>query len=295
MTAHVTAPAAALASQLPSWATLVRAPNPGPMTLDGTNTWVLREPGERFGVLVDPGPLDADHLDRLAASGPYAMILVTHGHPDHVEAAPEAARRFAAPVRLLAGAALDSLVEEHSLPEEHSLVEERQQPVEPIRDGAELRAGGLTITVLATAGHTRDSACFLATGPDGQRVVLTGDTILGRGTTVVAWPDGDLGDYLTSLRRLAAYHGVPALPGHGPALADCAAAAEFYLAHRQARLDQVRQVVASGITGPAEVVATVYADVDPVLWPAAEWSVRAQLAYLRDRESPPDQAGLEPQ
>ena len=112
----------------------------------------------------------------------------------------------------------------------------------------------------------------------------------------------DLGDYLTSLRRLAAYDEVTALPGHGPALADCAAAARFYLAHRQARLDQVRQVVARGVTDPAAVVAEVYATVDRALWPAAEWSVRAQLAYLgaspdsvadsgsADRRSSPDES-----
>jgi glyoxylase-like metal-dependent hydrolase (beta-lactamase superfamily II) len=114
--------------------------------------------------------------------------------------------------------------------------------------------------------------------------VLTGDTILGRGTTVVAWPDGDLGDYLESLGRLAAFDGRPALPGHGPALTDTAVAARFYHQHREARLAQVRAAVDAGVVEPADVVARVYADVDPVLWPAAEWSVRAQLAYLR-RES----------
>ncbi|WFE26222.1 MBL fold metallo-hydrolase [Solwaraspora sp. WMMD791] len=251
MTSHVTAPATALADQLPGWVSLLRAPNPGPMTLDGTNTWVLRQPGQSLGVLVDPGPAHAGHLDRIAAAGPYAAVLLTHGHPDHVEAVPALAGRVDAPVH-------------------HA-----------VADGTPLHVGGLTVTALATPGHTGDSVCFLVAGPAGQRVMLTGDTILGRGTTVVAWPDGDLGDYLTSLRRLAAYDGVPALPGHGPALVDCAAAARFYLAHRQARLDQVRQVVAAGVTDPAAVVAEVYADVDRALWPAAEWSVRAQLAYLQ--------------
>ncbi|WJK41223.1 MBL fold metallo-hydrolase [Solwaraspora sp. WMMA2056] len=251
MTSHVTAPATALADQLPGWVRLLRAPNPGPMTLDGTNTWVLRQPGRPFGVLVDPGPAHAGHLDRIVAAGPYAAVLLTHGHPDHVEAVPTLAGRVDAPVQ-------------------HA-----------VADGTTLHVGGLTVTALATPGHTGDSVCFLVADTDGQRVILTGDTILGRGTTVVAWPDGDLGDYLTSLERLAAYDGVPALPGHGPALVDCAAAARFYLAHRQARLDQVRQVVAAGVTDPAAVVAEVYADVDRALWPAAEWSVRAQLAYLQ--------------
>lgn len=263
MTAHVTAPASAPASQLPGWVTLLRAPNPGPMTLDGTNTWVLRAPGQRSGVLVDPGPVDAGHLDRIVANGPYSMILVTHGHPDHVEAVPQLRHRLDVPVY---GRVTDHV------------------SGDPAGDGAVLHVGDLTVTVLATAGHTGDSACFLATGPDGDQVMLTGDTILGRGTTVVAWPDGDLGDYLASLDRLTAYDAVTTLPGHGPALADCGAAARFYLAHRRARLDQVRQVVAAGVTEPAAVVAEVYADVDRSLWPAAEWSVRAQLAYLHRPE-----------
>jgi glyoxylase-like metal-dependent hydrolase (beta-lactamase superfamily II) len=114
----------------------------------------------------------------------------------------------------------------------------------------------------------------------GQRVALTGDTILGRGTTVVAYPDGSLGDYLASLRRLEGLGPVPVLPGHGPALPSCAAAARHYLEHREARLAQVRQAVADGARTPHEVVERVYADVDRALWPAAEASVRAQLAYL---------------
>jgi glyoxylase-like metal-dependent hydrolase (beta-lactamase superfamily II) len=117
----------------------------------------------------------------------------------------------------------------------------------------------------------------------GPAAVLTGDTILGRGSTVVAHPDGVLGDYLDSLRRLATLDGVAVLPGHGPELADAGAAARGYLAHREQRLEQVRQALADG--GPdlsaMEVVRRVYADVDPSLWHAAEWSVQAQLAYLR--------------
>jgi len=264
MTGHVTAPAAALADQLPSWATLVRAPNPGPMTLDGTNTWVLAAPGADGVVVVDPGPLDEGHLAAVAALGPVVGVLVTHGHPDHTEG-------------------LDRFLE---------------------LTGAELLVfrcawstidvAGLRVRLLVTPGHTADSLCFLV--EDGtERAVLTGDTILGRGTTVVAHPDGDLGDYLESMGTLTEFDGIPALPGHGPALADCAVAARFYLAHRRARLDQVRQAVANGASTASEVVATVYADVDRSLWPAAEWSVRAQLGYLdqENRESGAGAGGLE--
>ncbi|GAB3149448.1 MBL fold metallo-hydrolase [Micromonospora sonneratiae] len=284
MTGHLTAPAAALADQLPSWATLVRAPNPGPMTLDGTNTWLLRAPGQEHAVVIDPGPADEEHLAEIARSGPVGLILITHGHFDHVEGARRCSELLGdIPVRAVDPAhCVDGV---------------------PLCPEADLNGFGLDIELLDTPGHTADSVCFLI-GAAGQQAVFTGDTILGRGTTVVAWPDGDLGDYLASLSTLTAYEGIPALPGHGPALADCAAAARFYLAHRQARLDQVRQAVAQGAATAAEVVARVYADVDRALWPAAEWSVQAQLAYLgqqsgapqsahRNRESDPGSGGLE--
>jgi glyoxylase-like metal-dependent hydrolase (beta-lactamase superfamily II) len=250
---HVTASAAPLLTALPDWATRLLAPNPGPMTLDGTNTWILRAPGTRECVVVDPGPLDDGHVRAIEENGPIAGILVTHGHSDHVEAVPRVAELSGAPV------------------------------------GPDHVDVGLLIRPIATPGHTADSISYLISLPDGsQPALLTGDTVLGRGTTVVAWPDGDLGDYLESLKRIADIGpAVPALPGHGPPLSDSAAAATFYLRHRLARLDQVRDALTAGDTTAEEVVARVYADVDKSLWPAAEWSVRAQLAYLRWESHPP--------
>ncbi|GAA4564933.1 MBL fold metallo-hydrolase [Micromonospora coerulea] len=261
MTGRVTGAAAALADELPGWVTLLRAPNPGPMTLDGTNTWVLRAPGAEHAVVVDPGPADEEHLAAIAAHAPVGLVLITHGHPDHTEGAPRLSERLSGVHVLAADPA-------------HTI------GGEPLTEPGEHFGGfGLEIRLLDTPGHTADSVCFLVEHA-GERVVLTGDTILGRGTTVVAHPDGHLGDYLTSLELLSTYRGIPALPGHGPALADCGVAAEFYLAHRRARLDQVRAAVAAGATTAPEVVERVYADVDRSLWWAAEWSVRAQLEYL---------------
>jgi glyoxylase-like metal-dependent hydrolase (beta-lactamase superfamily II) len=218
------------------------------MTLEGTNTWVLRLPATDAVLVVDPGPLDEGHLAAVAACGPVAAVLLTHDHPDHRDGLD----RFLE----VTGARLD--------------------------DGPDPDAGDLRVRRMPTPGHTSDSVCFVVER-DGQRAVLTGDTILGRGTTVVAHPDGDLADYLTSLRRLAELGPIPVLPGHGPPLGDCAAAATFYLEHRLARLDQVRAARAAGANRPEEVVATVYADVDRALWPAATSSVLAQLDYL-DRD-----------
>ncbi|MGC5029257.1 MBL fold metallo-hydrolase [Micromonospora sp. DT229] len=278
MGGHVTGAVTALASELPEWATLLRAPNPGVMTLEGTNTWLLRAPGAAYGVLVDPGPADEGHLAAIAAQGPIGLVLITHGHPDHTEGSPRLHE-------LLGGVPVRAVDPAHSI-DAPPLTGDGSDGTELGGDGC-----GLSIRLVPTPGHTADSICLLVE-QGGRQVVLTGDTILGRGTTVVGHPDGHLGDYLASLELLSGYRGIPALPGHGPALADCGAAADFYLAHRRARLDQVRVALDEGAETAAEVVAKVYADVDRSLWWAAEWSVRAQLEYL-GRESSTDTPGLE--
>ncbi|MDP9181664.1 MAG: MBL fold metallo-hydrolase [Actinomycetota bacterium] len=241
--------------QVTATAGVVLAPNPGPMTLEGTNTWVLRDPSSEPAVVIDPGPLVESHLQAVAAQGPVAVILLTHGHFDHSEGAHRLAE--------LTGAKVRALDPRHRLGDEG------------LGEGDVVAAAGLELRVAHTPGHSSDSLCFVL--PDA---VLTGDTILGRGTTVVAHPDGVLADYLESLQRLRALGDVAVLPGHGPELTSASTAAQQYLDHREQRLEQVRAALASGATTAREVVETVYVDVDRVLWPAAEMSVRAQLDYL---------------
>jgi glyoxylase-like metal-dependent hydrolase (beta-lactamase superfamily II) len=246
--------------QVTEHAAVLLADNPSPMTLDGTNTWLLKAPDATSYVVVDPGPLDDAHLKRIAAVGPIAEILLTHGHPDHSEGARAFGELVKAPVR-----ALDPTFTYGS---------------EGLTGGDVITSAGLELRVLGTPGHTSDSLCFVI---DGE-AVLTGDTVLGRGTTIVAHPDGKLGDYFDSLELLAELpENTAVLPGHGPELADAGEAARTYLAHRTQRLEQVRKAVEAlgGSPTPRQVVEVVYADVDRVLWPAAEWSVRAQLEYLR--------------
>jgi glyoxylase-like metal-dependent hydrolase (beta-lactamase superfamily II) len=149
---------------------------------------------------------------------------------------------------------------------------------EPLSVGEDLVAAGVRVEVIPTPGHSGDSVSFHL--PD-DGAVLTGDTILGRGTSVVAHPDGKLGPYLDSLRRLREFGDATVLPGHGPELPAAGAAATAYLEHREQRLAEVRRALADGATTPREVVERVYAEVDRALWPAAELSVRAQLEYLR--------------
>lgn len=245
-------------------ASVLLADNPSPMTLEGTNTWVLRAPGVPGCVVVDPGEDDEPHLRRVAAHGPVTLVLITHRHHDHAGGARRFAELTGAPVRAL----------------DPSLV----LGSEALGEGEVVAAAGVELRVIATPGHTADSVSFLLCGPDTPDVVLTGDTILGRGTTVIAPPDGSLGPYLDSLRRLADLPpGTSVLPGHGPELPDAPAVAASYLAHREKRLEQVRAALTR--LGPEatarQVVELVYADVDRSLWPAAEWSVRAQLDHLR--------------
>jgi glyoxylase-like metal-dependent hydrolase (beta-lactamase superfamily II) len=242
----------------------VLAGNPSPMTLDGTNTWIVGAPGADTALVIDPGPPgDEAHLrrvlDRLAGRR-VAAILLTHGHLDHSGAA----ARFAE----LTGAAVRALDPRHRLGDEG------------LGDGDVITAGDVEVRVVGTPGHSFDSLCFWV--PE-DRAVLTGDTVLGRGTTMIAH-DGDLTDYLRTLDRLRALTdsvGAAALlPGHGPVLPDPVAVLDGYIAHRRERLDQIRRAQAAGATTPREIVETVYAEVDESLWPAAEMSVRAQLAYL---------------
>jgi glyoxylase-like metal-dependent hydrolase (beta-lactamase superfamily II) len=252
--------------------TCVLAPNADVMTLDGTNTWVLSS-GER-SLVVDPGPEIESHLDAVSAAGRDVVgVLLTHHHADHSEAARTFAERHGCGVR-----ALDPAY---------------RLGTEGLGEGDVVTVGDLEVHVVATPGHTADSLSFVV---PSESAVLTGDTVLGRGTTVVAHPDGELGAYLDSLDRLHALcsaQGITSVwPGHGPVIDDALGALDFYLAHRRERLGQVRDALRDlhaiereggsfpHDTLPRAIVEIVYADVDPVLWGAAELSVRAQLAYL---------------
>ncbi|WP_243725774.1 MBL fold metallo-hydrolase [Actinomadura rubrisoli] len=249
-------------------ATCVLAPNPSAMTLDGTNTWIIAEPGADEVVIVDPGPKDGKHLrrvvDTVASQGRrVGLVLLTHGHPDHAAGA----AKFAD----LAG----GRVKVRALDPRHRLGDEG------LSEGDVVTTGGLELRVMETPGHTDDSLTFWLPA-DGA--VLTGDTVLGYGSTVL---EGKLGDYLNSLDRLRAFsaevEAATILPGHGPKLDDPLAALDHYIDHRRARLAQVEAAVAAGARTAREVVERVYADVDKALWPAAEWSVRSQLEYLESR------------
>jgi glyoxylase-like metal-dependent hydrolase (beta-lactamase superfamily II) len=249
---------------------LVVAPNPGPMTLDGTNTWILGTRGEP-ALVVDPGPLDEAHLQAVhQQAGAVTVTVLTHRHLDHSEAGCRFAEltgsgvRAADPAYAVAAGDCDGR----------------------LADGQNLSVAGLSVRVLATPGHTSDSISLLLTSDEGPWL-LTGDMVLGRGTTVITHPDGDLAAYLDSLEVMLTavrkHQVVAILPGHGPVVTDPVGMLTYYREHRLQRLEQVRDAIRLGDQTPQEVVARVYADVDRSVWPAAEQSVSAQLDYLRSR------------
>ena len=246
--------------QVTPTAAVLLANNPGTMTLDGTNTWILRAPGHSEFVVVDPGPRDRAHQQAVASLGPVALTLITHRHDDHTGGLKRHVMLTGSQVRSLDPKFLHS-------------------SMHPLHDGEIIDAAGLQIRVLATPGHTGDSVSFVLSD-----AVLTGDTILGAGTSVLDSRDGRLEDYLASLRKLVVLGaGRRLLPAHGPDRDDTAAEARDYIAHRMGRLEQIRDALAylGQDAGPTKIVAHVYRNVDKKLWPAARSSVKAQLEYLR--------------
>jgi glyoxylase-like metal-dependent hydrolase (beta-lactamase superfamily II) len=251
-------------AELEPLVTRVLAPNPSGMTLDGTNTYVVGEPGGGAAVVVDPGPDEPAHLaaveQALADRGARCVaVLVTHHHGDHAEAARPWAARFGAPV--LAG--------------DPAVAGPSGRVLEP---GERLRLAGTAIGVVPTPGHTADHLAFrLESG-----AVLVGDHVLGRGTSVVTHPEGDVVAYLASLRRVHDLGPAALYCGHGPELTeDPGAVLDFYLAHRAYREHQLLDGLAAGPRTVEELVAVVYAAVPRQLWPAATQSTSATLAKLR--------------
>ena len=251
-------------SALEPLVTRVLAPNPSPMTLDGTNTYVVGEQGSGQAFVVDPGPDDAAHRVAVEAAltergARCVAVLVTHHHGDHAEAAQPWARSFGVPVaaasRAVAGAG-GRLLEA----------------------GERLALAGTAVDVVPTPGHTADHLAFrLESG-----AVLVGDHVLGRGTSVVSHPEGDVVAYLESLRRVHDLGPAALYCGHGPELTeDPGAVLGFYRAHRSYREHQLLAALASGPATVDELVAVVYAEVPRHLWPAAAQSTRAALVKLQ--------------
>jgi glyoxylase-like metal-dependent hydrolase (beta-lactamase superfamily II) len=241
--------------------TRVLAPNPSLMTLEGTNTYVVAAPGADTAVVIDPGPPDRGHVDRVIGATlgrAVELVLLTHTHLDHAEGAAALAARSGAPL-----AALDSEWATAGAP---SLAADQR-----------VRAGGVVLEPLPTPGHAADHCCFWL---EAERAMFTGDHILGRGTTVVEWPGGDMTSYLASLEAVRSFAPDRLYPGHGPLVDDPAATIRGYIDHRMEREAQVIEALEAGERTPAGMVRRIYSDVDPALHRFAELSVRAHLVKL---------------
>jgi glyoxylase-like metal-dependent hydrolase (beta-lactamase superfamily II) len=246
----------------------VLAPNPGPFTLEGTNTWVV---GRDVTVVIDPGPEDEAHLEAVArAAGRIQAILLSHHHPDHAPGASRLARLTGAPV----------------------LSFDPGPGEDPLGDGQTVEAPTVTLRAVHSPGHTPDHLVFLdqATGS-----LFTGDAVLGRGTSVVDPPQGDLAAYLESLRTMLALSPTTLYPGHGPMVEDGPGKLREYLAHRAERERQVLAGLEGGPKTAAQLVPGIYADYPPELHPVAARAVLAHLLKLEmegrvERSSPSDEA-----
>jgi glyoxylase-like metal-dependent hydrolase (beta-lactamase superfamily II) len=230
----------------------VLAPNASVYTLDGTNTWVI---GEDPSIVIDPGPMIDTHLNEVAATaGRVATVLVTHDHPDHAPAAATFAARAGAPLRAF-----------------------RLDGAEHLHDGQVLRAGGVALTAVHTPGHTSDHMVFFE--PDAG-ALFTGDAVVGRGTTFIDPPQGDLAQYLRSLERMRGLGARTIYPGHGPVVFDAPGKLEEYVRHRAEREEQVLAALADGSATIAAMVEQIYAEYPPDVRPLAARSVLAHLLKL---------------
>lgn len=251
---------------------VVLAPNPSYAALEGTNSWVVRDPEDEYSIVVDPGPEDEGHLNVLQAKADkVALILLTHRHHDHADGARRFSQLTGAPIR-----ALDARY---------------THGAEPLTDGEIISVEGVSpkIQVVATPGHTADSTCFFVYTHDVEddqlEGIITGDTIAGRHTTMISETDGDLAKYLETLSMLEGRgKNIPLLPGHGPDADDLSAFARKYIDRREQRLDQIREALKKygEDVDINTLVDAIYDDVDPVLRGAAEQSTRVALRYLKE-------------
>ncbi len=228
----------------------ITAPNPGPFTLDGTRTYLIDET-----IVIDPGPDIKSHVDSIVNAMPHlTTIFITHRHGDHAPAA--------LPLRDLIGARIIA---------PRGVLDEVDQIVE----GGEVIEG---LEVIPTPGHTAEHVCYLTAAGD----LFTGDTILGAGTTAIFPPDGNMRDYLASLRLLRSREPKRIWPAHGPTRDDAVALIDEYIAHRLERERQVIEALRTGAKSTAEIREAIYPDLDPRLARAAEIQITAHLEKLKE-------------
>lgn len=253
----------------------ILAPNPSPFTYTGTQTYII---GRGEVAVIDPGPDLVDHVEALVAAlagERVAAIICTHTHRDHSPASRPLQAATGAPI---VGCAPLSL--EDAGPRADEAFDSAYRPDRVLADGERLTGDGWTLEAVATPGHTSNHLCLaLAEGA----ALFTGDHVMGWSTTVVAPPDGDMADYMASLDRLLGRDDRVYYPAHGPAVTDPHAHVRRLIGHRHRRERQILGHLGRGEGRIPAMVADMYADIDPRLFPAAGRSVLAHLVDLERR------------
>jgi glyoxylase-like metal-dependent hydrolase (beta-lactamase superfamily II)/8-oxo-dGTP pyrophosphatase MutT (NUDIX family) len=264
--AHADAgPRGVMAARLHPLVQVVLAPNPGLMTGPGTNTYVV---GVGATVIIDPAASDPEYLDALLeAAGEVACVVVTHRHADHIGGVAELVARVAAPVRAYGAQRIGEI------------------GVVPVADGEVIAAGNARLVGLHTPGHASDHLCLMM-----ESSMFSGDTILGEGTPVIAPPDGDMGDYMASLRRLLSLNVGRIYPGHWKVIERGKEVIDAYLRHRMEREAAIVEALAGGQTTVEGITDDVYTDTPAFLRQVAQLTVLAHLELL-DRNGAVARAG----
>lgn len=259
------------------------APNPGPMTHWGTNTFLV---GDREVAVIDPGPQGAEHLAAILKAlgdGVITHILVTHAHLDHSPLARDLSDKTGAPVLGFGPAAagrtevMQGLVA-NGLVGGGEGVDTRFHPDETVGEGDRISGAGWHLDVLHTPGHFAGHLAFR-----WDDIVLSGDHVMDWSSSLVSPPDGDLAAFMATSRRLQSLGNTTFYPAHGGPLTDPAERLRWLIAHREAREDAILSALSSGANSIAEITRTVYTDIPPAMLRAAERNVFAHLIDLVER------------
>lgn len=257
----------------------ITAPNAGPYTFKGTNTFVLGT--DRLAV-VDPGPFGESHLWAILnhiGKREVDAIILTHTHRDHSDLAKDLQAATRAPIwfggrhrtsRTRRPLEVDWVRAES----DYGLVPDRV-----LADGEVIEIAGHALEVIATPGHCANHLCF---GLRGTPVMLSGDHVMGWNTTMIAVPDGSMADYFASLRKIMDLPYREYLPAHGGAIADGPQYARRLLAHREMRNEEVVRAVGAGARTIGDLLKAVYPTLSVKLLPAAQMTLRAHVEYLAD-------------
>ena len=236
------------------------APNPGPMTGPGTNTYIV---GETDLVVIDPGPAANAHIEAIldCVGDRLRVIACTHTHPDHSPGAAVLAKAT--------GAALVGRVSEDDRHQDLTF-----QPDVPIEDDEQVAGEGWTLRAIRTPGHVDNHVCYLL---EEEGMVFAGDHIMNGSTVVIVPPGGNMSHYIASLKRLLDYDVRYVAPGHGDLISDCRGEVEKLIRHRLMREAKVVAALTDSPISMDDLVVRVYDDVDPIMH---EWAKLSLLAHL---------------